>query len=838
MQILNKLTMKHLLMNKKRTLVTIIGIVLSTALMVGIGLLVSSYLESMRLDAINNYGSYQAMIEGVDQKELDTILNNVNLSEGYFYAPLGFAKVNSSNEFKPYLYVAHASSFFLDTLTLVEGRLPQNSNELVISEHINTDGDLDYQVGDTITLEIGSRVASGEELDLSHNYGMATSWDEDSPYAYPEDLNVLTTKTYTIVGIVERTFYEDYSAAGYMVFSLNTGSYNLYNVYLEYKNPAKTYQYTESIISNLGLEDLSSNYNDQLLYFYGVTKYDNINNVYLPMILIALSVISIGCIIVIYNSFAISTMERKKSFGLYSSIGATAKQILRTVLFEAFLVGIIGIVIGVFGAFLGIYVVIFVLNHLLSGIVDIHFVFHVNMLYFIIPLIFMIFVIFISAYLPARRSSKITPIEAIRGNDDIKISKKEMKTPKFIRTLFGIEGDIAFKNIKRNKKKYRITVISLFISIVMFNTFTSYLGYITASSDMVDYYDYDIGIDLYGDEATIENDMDKITLNYKMDSYVKIMNYDSLRVTNLEESDFTLEYQNLYYQDIIEDDGLVFNVYVLSDEDYQAVTNADALLINSKYFTIYENGNRTVLDVDLFNQNHYNLEILANNQTFYLNAQVTDEDILGLKNTLYTPVPILVVSLSTYQELFHHEGDYSARLAIFTSEYQEINQDIVDQRIVFDSSYSVYSPALEFANTRNLILAIKILFYGFIALVTLIGVTSVFNTISTNINLRRKEFAMMRSVGLTPRGFNKILFLESLFFGLKSLMYGIPVSIGINALISLSLTNVFDTSIIIPWGSILISIISVFIIVLIAMWYSARRVKKENILEALREENI
>ena len=236
-----------------------------------------------------------------------------------------------------------------------------------------------------------------------------------------EEINTFLTKTYTIVGVVDRSFYEDYSAAGYMVFSLDTNTHNLYNIYLEYKNPSNTYQYTENIVNQLGLEDLSYNYNEQLLYFYGASKYDNINDTYLPMILIALTVISIGCIMVIYNSFAISTMERKKSFGLYASVGATSTQILKTVLFEAFIVGVIGIILGIVGAFLGIYIVILILNHLLDGFIGIHFVFRVNWLYLIIPLIFMILVIFISAYLPARRSSKITPIEAIRSNDDIKI---------------------------------------------------------------------------------------------------------------------------------------------------------------------------------------------------------------------------------------------------------------------------------------------------------------------------------------------------------------------------------------------------------------------------------
>ena len=139
----------------------------------------------------------------------------------------------------------------------------------------------------------------------------------------------------------------------------------------------------------------------------------------------------------------------------------------------------------------------------------------------------------------------------------------------------------------------------------------------------------------------------------------------------------------------------------------------------------------------------------------------------------------------------------------------------------------------------NIVIVVKILLYGFISLVTLIGVTSVFNTINTSINLRRKEFSMLRSIGLTPNGFNKILYFESLFFGLKSLLYGIPVSL----IVILLLHNSFGTinsfkQVLIPWKSILIAIIGVFVIVLISMMYASSKINKENILEALREENI
>ena len=126
-----------------------------------------------------------------------------------------------------------------------------------------------------------------------------------------------------------------------------------------------------------------------------------------------------------------------------------------------------------------------------------------------------------------------------------------------------------------------------------------------------------------------------------------------------------------------------------------------------------------------------------------------------------------------------------------------------------------------------------------ISLVTLIGVTSVFNTISTSMALRKREFAVLRSIGLTNRGFNKILFFESLFFGMKSLIFAIPVSIGITVLIHYALADMVSIStIIIPWKYIIISIVSVFVIVLLTMMYSTSKIKKHNIIEQIREENI
>jgi putative ABC transport system permease protein len=105
--------------------------------------------------------------------------------------------------------------------------------------------------------------------------------------------------------------------------------------------------------------------------------------------------------------------------------------------------------------------------------------------------------------------------------------------------------------------------------------------------------------------------------------------------------------------------------------------------------------------------------------------------------------------------------------------------------------------------------------------------------------LRRKEFAVLRSIGLTPKGFNKTLYFECLLFGLKSLFYALPVSFGVLYLIHLSMNNMVELNMfLIPWGSIIVSVFGVFIVIGLSTLYATRKLKKENILDAIREENI
>lgn len=839
MKILNRLTIKHLLLNKKRTIVTIIGITLSMALMLGCGLLASSFIEEMKLETIMSSGSYHVSFNNLSNEQANTLIQNINVADYYYFNSLGFANfTDTENESKPYYHIVSGSEKLLNSLNLLNGRMPENDQEVVLSDHISYNGGKKYEIGDTIDLDIGPRI-----IDSVGSY-------VNEPYV-PEvgdTLKPIQHKTFKIVGIVSRTYVEDYSAGGYTIFSKadDISKDNPIQLFLEFKNPKDAYELGSEIENNLSLEPSMTIYNSGLLYYYGTTRYNNINESIVSILVIALSLLSVGCIIVIYNSFAISTMERKKQFGLYSSIGATKKQILHTVFFEAFVVGIIGILLGILGSFLGIYIVLQVLNHLLKDIWAYEFTLVIDWLFILIPIGFMILVVFFSAYIPAKRSSRVSPIVAIRENDDIKMPKRKLKTPKWITKVFGIEGELALKNMKRNKKKYRITVLSLFISIVLFISFSTYLKYGVSTMNTIDFYDFDMQI-----STTVSNydQLKEIQKDPRInESYLFIVN--SLLV-EVPVENYTKEFRDFrrkIYEVQGDKDFMSLSFIVLEDDVFtnyaskvQATLN-DAIILNEGQFVFYEDNNRMSYHKKYFERLNSKLgicEAIEECENDFLSVVYTQEFLPTFKYLSYGNELTAFVSQSYYQKLskffqiYDYEG-YSI-LQMNSTEYQTLYDELNGRT----KNITVFSPKKEFNESKNVVLAIKVLLYGFISLVTLIGVTSVFNTIHTSINLRRKEFAMLRSMGLTPNGFNKMIIFESLFFGLKSLLYGLPVSFIFVLLIHNSMTNFAqEDSILIPWGAVLLAVFGVFLIVLLAMIYSVNKIKKENILDSIRDENI
>ena len=849
MSILNRLTIKNLRLNKKRTIVTIIGIILSTALMVGIGLLFSSFQDLMIRDTIGYSGKYEAKYNDVDLIKLNDIKNK-NFT--YFYEkPIGFSKIESSNEYKPYMYITSVNREYFNELKLIEGSFPKNENEIVISNHVITNGGLNYKVGDIVTFKYGKRNIEGNDT-------LANSELVDGEFLTNEG-----TYTYKIVGIVERSNFESYSASGYTAFTVDVNSdKGNVNLYVMFNKNKKIIKQSEELAKKLNYNG-DINYNSTLLALYGESTYGNVMSSMGGMMVIMLSLVSIGCIIVIYNSFAISVMERKKEFGLLSSIGATKRQLSHTVFFEAVVVGVIGIILGIIGAYIGIGCVILIINNLISDMLEYKLHLVTNPLFIIIPVIFMIIVIGVSAFIPSRRASKVSPIEAIRQNDDIKINKKKIRTSKLINKLFGIEGEIALKNIKRNKKKYRVTIVSLFISIVLFISFSSYMNYtLNTASSVMGEVPYDYQISYFGDDPNNDKEaLDKINEIVKSSDVKEYVSYSVGNLSIIGDYTYSDEYLD-FYKSAYGDDGIKAlnnlkyqSIYILVLDDnsynkYKKLVGLDkdsVILLNRFKGVSYGNNKRVNYDIPVINNGNINIKICNFDDdddvdtTKYCNKNidnifVTNKSFDLIEEFSYMSDFKLIVNKKLYDNI-SDSGTHYTQFNIISDNTDNIDKLTKELDKYDNVNYTNVKESMKQAN--NMILVIKILMYGFIGLVTLIGVTSVFNTISTSMALRKREFAVLRSIGLTRKGFNKILFFESLFFGLKSLIYAIPVSLGVTIIIHYALADMMSiNSIVIPWKAIIISIVSVFVIVLLTMMYSTSKIKKHNIIEQIREENI
>ena len=274
MNILNTLTIKHLLMNKKRTLVTIIGVILSTALMVGIGLLFSSVRDNMLKMTIQENGNHHVIFENIDSDKIDIIKNNVSVKNASYTTDIASAKpvnIEIRNTYKPYIYIIGVDNEFQNKLNLIEGRLAQNENEIVISNHINDNPGVNIKIGDEITIDLGKREDPNEGEIIGND-----SYHEN------ETFEITERKTYKVVGIVERSFTESYSAAGYSAFTTVPSNSNKVDVYVEYKKAKNVYDISKAIANTIGLKSSNNNYsqlkfNDSLLYMYGISKYDNYN---------------------------------------------------------------------------------------------------------------------------------------------------------------------------------------------------------------------------------------------------------------------------------------------------------------------------------------------------------------------------------------------------------------------------------------------------------------------------------------------------------------------------------------------------------------------------------
>ena len=872
MNLLNKLTIKNLKLNKKRTVVTIIGIMLSVALITAVASIYASGIKSLINYETRIKGNFHTVFYNVPISDMDKFENNRNIETLNITKGIGYAKVDSKNEDKPYAYIKGFTKNSLDNLSirLVSGRLPENDSEIVIPTHLKTNGRLELKINDSITLEIGKRIDStGYELDQNNPYQKSDS-DGNG-----ETLIETKTKTYKIVGIVERPAnnIEPYSAPGYTFITYldDNKIFGNIDVYARFtKDGVK--DWNKTIANILGVdpvlfkkvynrEELSKEESDEFLkqmentYLIDANKYlidletnplsaSSISSLG-TVVCIVIGIIVFTSVFCIKNSFDISITEKIKQYGMLRSIGATKKQIKRNVFYEATILGLIGIPLGILLGYLASYILIIISNYYLTDMIEagfkLEFVF--SMIAVLVAIILGIVTIYFSAFRSAKRASKVSPIDSIRNSANIKINPKKIKSPKFIKKIFGMGGEISFKNLKRNKKRYRTTVISIVVSVFVFIALSGFMGLAFQEVDNeLKLSDFNISLSA---NITNKNSYNKFIGTVNLDG---IENYTILRSSELSfvGTHYSKEYLDFLKIKQKDQDEEYISIFAIGEEQYNKYIKSlgldyndikdKAILLDKEYVVRFdENNKRDTKYMSIFDFKKgdvINSTITSTNKNINIEiGLVTEEKPFGLKNM---SARYIIVS----DEMFNNIAESKGLDIFYKSNNANKLQDDIDNYLKGEEYYSINNIAENVKKSNNVFTLIGIFLYGFIIVISLIGITNIFNTITTNMELRKQEFAMLKSVGMTTKEFNRMIRLESLFMGVKSLFFGIPIGIALSYIIYHYLSEESGIPYKLPIVAIIISVAVVFILISLIMKYSMNKINKQNTIETIRNENI
>lgn len=888
MTLLNKLTIKNLKLNKKRTVVTIIGILLSVALLTAVASMFFSARASLIYFEKERKGNFHTSFTGVPKEDLKDFKLNRAIESYYVTENLGYAQIEGiQNEYKPYVYVKVCTEEALQNLgvKMAEGRMPEKEAEILVPAHLKSNGGVELKVGDTISLAVGTRTSQGEKLEQYNPY------DPD----IPEEIIDTRVREYQVVGIMERpsSVVEDYSAPGYTFFAygVEENMDHETDVYVRYTKKALR-EYTRymanilevdeeafTALNNMqGMQTMTEEELRACLDKVSDAKYNYQFHSYLIELESGifsdstLSALASACVVVVFiiiltsvfcikNSFDISITEKIRQYGMLSSIGATKKQIKRNVYYEAMVLGAVGIPLGILSGLFAAYVLVHVCNLLMEdGRLMIVLIFSPSWLAILFAIVLGLVTLLLSARKSAVKASRITPIQAIRNSGEIRIKSAKIKSPKWVEKIFGIGGEISYKNVKRSKKKYRTTVISITVCVAVFIALSSFINLafdaIQAEFGVQDYnlsvsYQHEQGMRDYVQsireldgvkectgmghvtvslsEAPFSREFLKIHPDGEMDTYTdengEEQKRDSVSLKILDEEAF-----KSYAKKLGQDYNKIKEKGILLNEVYTWKETEDGVV--DTWIPKYTFQKGDVIHGQIEWASEETGKILSEDIDVEL-ALITDTP--PLETNIYNGSADLYVSESYgmqfvkdahYQEIFVESEDADET----QKEMEELFQDVD----VYINNINEYVKTM-----RSMYLLIAIFLYGFITVIALIGVTNIFNTITTNMNLRRREFAMLKSVGMTKKEFNRMILLESFFYCIKSLVIGILVGCVLSYLIYRVLMS-GDTILPyrLPMQAILFSLAAVFVLITAIMRYSIGKINSQNTIETIRNENI
>lgn len=846
MNVFHKIVLQGLKKNRTRTLVTLIGVILSAALFTGVITFAVSLQSYLINGAVAKYGSWHIELPATDSLIAASAEEDSRVADTVVLQNIGYAALeDSKNAAKPYLFLSGWSQKAFDVLPikLLSGRLPENSSEILIPAHLAANGGVKIAVGETITLEIGNRMNGSETL------------SQHTPYAEGLEMFMpMLQKTYTVVGICQRPAIEEYSAPGYtLITAADAALPDSLALFITLKNPYQLSSYTKEMASKGNFFVL----NDDVLRFYGLSSEKLIMVLLYVIVAILVALVVIGSVFLIYNAFYMSLNERTQQLGILMSVGATAKQLCNSVLFEGLCIGAIGIPLGILAGLPGMQLVLSMVAKNFANVMydDVPLVLVVSAPAIIVAVLTSLGTILISAYLPAKKAAAMPAMDCIRQTNEIKISAKDIKMSPFAQRILELEEQLALKNFKRNKRRYRSVILSLTFSVVLFvaaSSFGNYLNQIAEDSNQV-VEQYDI---VFSSSNMEENqllqlyDQLKSVVGITVSGYQAEASYPCRISTEQLSSSFLDTFGDfLSYDGSDEQAEATLNVVFVDDDAYQkfleqldlstyVYSGQENCMLLAAYVEGYLYWQDSSLDIALCDSSGSEVKTVHT-------AFVKDyPDLLPAEaGSIFQGYSLLLIAPYAEKSQFDSLDSAERMVLGMTFESENPGQSTAQMQAILDANgitadYSLYNLYAILEQNRNLNFIVHLFAAVFIVMITLISIANVFNTISTNIKLRRQELAMLRSVGMAERDFNRMMRFECALYGARTMLWGLPLSVIASYLIyrGMVLGGGFQLHFIFPWRSIGVSILGVFCVVFVTMLYAISKIKTENIIDGLRDD--
>lgn len=885
MNILKEYTLDYVRCNKKSSTAIMIAILIATIILSALsGFLYTMYTDEIRLTILEKGDWHAELFDKTPGDKLKYVTGHPNVQAVMIKGTWETAKIDDPR--RPYLAMRALTANYWNYMPehdlITEGHVPKSENELAISKQY-FENHPDLKIGDTINIPIGNRTFNSEILD-------PLSVLKDSEGFVPTE-----ERTYTVVGKLDaatNSVTPAYFAYGYMKESSIKPNDEL-TVYIHFENPRTTYQDIIQIAKSVGYKpDEYGNYlvktNSSLLSKYFIfpsnqLKDFDITQLSMPLMFLALALLVTALFVfIINNAFAMSANARLKQLGMFQSIGASQKQIRRSLVFESLILSIIPIPLGLCIGRILDYGLFTVINSV-ESMRDIDIIFTFGLPAVLPSVLFALITVWLSAVLPARKITRLSPIEAIRQGSEIKV--KKIKKHWLITKAFGIEGELGKNALYARRKSYRTAAISLTLSFLLLSTFLTFIAIVDARNEIFNpNQKRDLMINtLDGNLTDLEFEKEISSINGLESIWFYNDTYASLWLTADMQSEELLSIGGLKR---IADDGK-YEVYQKGDRFRIQTTllSVDDLSFNryckqigadpSQFYNA--NSPRTIVineqqdDIKSNRRNDIRIPFLKLKVGDKLNCEekVYEED--TSQYTFKTEVGFLtnqipptldssstynkfqlmqIMPRSTYLNIVKHFEENRRMSACYGFAHvlvqsENLIQPVADRMEEIcnnwygSGDYYIWN-ILEVRKTNDnsqMLLKIVILFIsGFLAL---IGISNVFSTVSGNLRQRQKEFAVLRSVGLPPKGIRRMLTMEALFFGLIPILLSIPVNVIIIGLfLEINMIYISEFLPYMPLVPIIAFGAIILLSILLAYTIGGRKINRDAIVEVLKDEAV